>query len=73
MKSILHKFADYRINSGIPYFFLQIDQGMPKEFSEEVWSDTKEKAIQVTVEHFKNENNIEVKINEVSSSGELTL
>ncbi|MFJ7916586.1 MULTISPECIES: hypothetical protein [unclassified Lysinibacillus] len=44
-------------------FFL-IDQGMPKEFSEEAWSDTKEKAIQATVEHFKNENNIDVTINE---------
>ncbi|MEB2299433.1 hypothetical protein LAV72_07325 [Lysinibacillus xylanilyticus] len=50
-------------------FFL-IDQGMPKEFSEEAWSDTKEKAIQATVEHLKNENNIDVTINEVSFSGE---
>ncbi|UPW81299.1 phosphoglycolate phosphatase [Lysinibacillus sp. Ag94] len=50
-------------------FFL-IDQGMPKEFSEEAWSDTKEKAIQTTVEHFKTENNIDITINEVSFSGE---
>ena len=47
-----------------------IDQGMPKEFTEENWFDTKEKAIQTTVEHLKNENNIDVTINEVSSSGE---
>ncbi|SCX69520.1 hypothetical protein [Lysinibacillus fusiformis] len=43
---------------------------MNKEFSEKAWSDTKEKAIKVTVEHFKKENNITVTINEVSSSGE---
>lgn len=46
------------------------DQGTPKEFREDVWADTKEKAIQTTVEHFKNENNIDVKINEVGFSGE---
>ncbi|MFJ7914149.1 MULTISPECIES: phosphoglycolate phosphatase [unclassified Lysinibacillus] len=50
-------------------FFL-IDQGMPKEFSEEAWANTKEKAIQATVEHFKKEKNIDITINEVSSSGE---
>ncbi|MGE7690236.1 phosphoglycolate phosphatase [Lysinibacillus sp. NPDC097214] len=53
-------------------FFL-IDQGMPKEFSEEAWSNTKEKAIQATVEHLKNENNIDVTINEVSSLGEYAI
>lgn len=50
------------------YFIFE--QGTPKEFREEAWADTKEKAIQTTVEHFKNENNIDVKINEVSFSGE---
>ncbi|MFJ6209562.1 hypothetical protein [Lysinibacillus sp. NPDC092081] len=33
-------------------FFL-IDQGMPKEFSEEAWSDTKEKAIQATWMYYR--------------------
>lgn len=46
------------------------DQGTPKEFSEEAWADTKEKAIQSAVTHFKNENNIDVKINEAGFSGE---
>lgn len=47
-----------------------VNQGTPNEFSEEAWPDTKEKAIHTTVEYFKNERNIDVKIDQVSSSGE---
>ncbi|MED3804597.1 hypothetical protein P4562_22130 [Lysinibacillus xylanilyticus] len=42
--------------------------GLPKELSEKEWPKTKEKAIQVTVEHIKNKNNIDVTIDEVSFS-----
>ncbi|MFJ7953987.1 phosphoglycolate phosphatase [Lysinibacillus sp. NPDC096418] len=66
------RFKFLSIFGGIAIIVLALSAcGIPKEFSEEDWPKTKEKAIQVTIEHIKNENNSDVTIDEVSSSGEL--
>ncbi|MGX4668859.1 phosphoglycolate phosphatase [Cerasibacillus sp. JNUCC 74] len=54
----------------IAWIFVIGDHGSPDEFNAENWPKTKEKAIQTTVDYFKKEKNLEVTVDEVSSSGE---
>ncbi|KAA0966002.1 hypothetical protein FQ087_07020 [Sporosarcina sp. ANT_H38] len=47
-----------------------MDYGTPAEFGEEVWTETKELAEQVTIKHFKNKKNMDIVIKDISHSGE---
>ncbi|MGM0865423.1 MAG: phosphoglycolate phosphatase [Bacillota bacterium] len=54
----------------IAYICIVLDYGTPDEFNKENWPQTKETAIEATINFFKKEKNMDVTIDNVSSSGE---